>query len=112
MARDVAEQVQRMGREPGVTLRAFDRAVAQASRRVEPVEPQTGATERVVAPDTLDQDTPLLRLTLEELLGFPEPVQRLATLAQLRQCPGGGGGPPGMVEEVRRPAHRDPALNR
>jgi D-arabinose 1-dehydrogenase-like Zn-dependent alcohol dehydrogenase len=30
MGRDVAEQVQRMRREPGVTRRGFDRAVAQA----------------------------------------------------------------------------------
>ena len=41
MGRDVAEQVQRMGREPGVTRRGFDRAVAQAARVVEPAEQQT-----------------------------------------------------------------------
>ena len=31
------------------------------------------------------------RLTLEELLALPEPGQRLARLAELRQDPGGGG---------------------
>jgi hypothetical protein len=30
MGRDVAEQVQRMGRVPGLTRRGFDRSVAQA----------------------------------------------------------------------------------
>ena len=50
MGRDVAEQVQRMGREPWSTRREFDRAVAQASRLVEPAEQQTGATQRVVGP--------------------------------------------------------------
>ena len=59
----------------------------------------------------MDDDSPR-RLTLEELLAFPEPVQRLARLAELRQCPGGGGDRPGKVEdEVPCPGHRDPALN-
>ena len=48
MGRDVAEQVQRMGREPGVRRRIFDRAVAQAPRLVEPAEQQSGTTQRVV----------------------------------------------------------------
>ena len=48
MGRDVAEQVQRMGREPGVRRRGFDRAVAQAPRLVEPAEQQSGTTQRVV----------------------------------------------------------------
>jgi hypothetical protein len=64
MGCDVAEQVQRMGGESGVTLRNFDRTAAQASRLVEPVEPQTSATQRVVAPGAMEGD-PLLRLTLE-----------------------------------------------
>ena len=50
MGRDVAEQVQGMGRVPGVRRRKFDRAVAQAPRLVEPAEQQTGATQRVVVP--------------------------------------------------------------
>ena len=39
------------------------------------------------------------RLTLEELLAFPEPVQRLARLAELRQRPGGKGDRPGKQED-------------
>jgi hypothetical protein len=51
-------------------------------------------------------------LALEELLAFPEPVQCLARLAELRQCPGGGGDRPGKVEdEVPCPGHRDQAFN-
>ena len=38
MDRDVAEQVQRMRRETGVTRRGCERAVAQALRLVEPTE--------------------------------------------------------------------------
>ncbi len=48
MGRDVAEQVQRMGRESELTWRGFDRAVAQTLRLVEPAKQQTGATQRVV----------------------------------------------------------------
>ena len=83
---------------PGSTRRGFDRAVAQAPRLIEPAEQQTGATQRVVGPAAMRDDSPR-RLTLEELLAFPEPVQRLARLAELRQCPGGGGDRPGKVED-------------
>ena len=44
MGRDVAEQLQLVGREPGMTPRGFDRAVTQALSLVEPVEQQTGPT--------------------------------------------------------------------
>jgi hypothetical protein len=44
VGRDVAEQVQLMGRESGMTPRGFDRAVTQALCLVEPVEQQTGPT--------------------------------------------------------------------
>ena len=50
MGRDVAEQVQRMGREARLAPRGFDRAIAQAPRLVEPAEQQTGAAHRVVGP--------------------------------------------------------------
>ena len=50
MGRDVAEQVQRMGREPRVRRGILERAVAQAPRLVEPAEQQTGTTQRVVPP--------------------------------------------------------------
>ena len=39
------------------------------------------------------------RLTLEKLLAFLEPVQRLARLAELRQSPGGGRDRPGKQED-------------
>jgi hypothetical protein len=42
MGRDVAEQVQRMGRETGLRRRAFDCAMAEALRLGEPAEQQTG----------------------------------------------------------------------
>jgi hypothetical protein len=44
----------------------------------------------VIVPVTLEDDSPRGQ-TLDELLAFPEPVQRLARLAELRQVPGGGG---------------------
>ena len=97
MGRDVAEQVQRMGREAGLALRGFNRAIAEAPRLVEPAEQQTGATHRVVGPATMGDDSPR-RLTLEELLAFPDPAQRLARLAELRQRPGGGGDRPGKMD--------------
>ena len=77
MARDVAEQVQRMGRKAGLAPRGFNRAIAQAPRLVEPAEQQTGATHRVVGPAAMTDDPPR-RLTLEELLALPDPAQRLA----------------------------------
>ena len=83
MGRDVAEQVQRMGRGPGLRRSGFDRAVGQAPRLVEPAERETGATQRVIVPITLEDDSPRGQ-TLDELLAFPEPVQRLARLAELR----------------------------
>jgi hypothetical protein len=50
MGRDVTEQMQRMGREPGLRVIGFDRPVAQVPRLVEPAEQQAGATQRVVGP--------------------------------------------------------------
>src|ERR1700675_3774348 len=112
MGRDIAKQMQAKDREPGVTRRGFARAVAQAPRLVEPAEQETGAPQRVVIPTEIRDDFPR-RLTLEELLAFPEPAQRLARFAKLRQRPGGGGDRPGKVEDdVPRPDHRDPVLER
>jgi hypothetical protein len=45
MGRDVAEQMDRMGREPDVARGGFDRSLAQAPRFVEPAEQQTGAPQ-------------------------------------------------------------------
>ena len=69
MGRDVAEQVQRMGRVPGMARREFDRAISQAPRLVEPAEHQRGATQRVVGPTEMADD-PLRRVTLEKLLAL------------------------------------------
>jgi hypothetical protein len=38
MGRDVAEEMPRVGREPTVPRKGFDRAVTQAPRLVEPAE--------------------------------------------------------------------------
>src|SRR5207302_188739 len=78
-----------MGREPGLRRKGFDHAGAQASRFVEPAEQQTGATQRVVGPVVLADDSPR-GLALEELLAFPKPIQGLARLTELREDPGRG----------------------
>ncbi len=50
-------------------------------------------------------------LTFEELLAFPEPVQRLARLADLREDPGGGGDRAGKQDDdVPGSEDRDPVL--
>jgi hypothetical protein len=110
MGGDVAEQVLRMGREPWMTRGEFDRAVGQAPRLVELAEQHTGATQRVVSPAAhADDSRP--DLALEELLAFPEPVQRHVRLTHLRQCPGGRGDRAGKLDDdVPRPEHRDPVL--
>jgi hypothetical protein len=101
MSRDVAEQGLSMGRDPGVTRRGFDHAVAQAPRLVEPAE-------QVVDPSENPDDSPR-RPPLEELVAFPEPVQRLTRLAELRQYPSGGADRPGkMKNDISRTGHRDP----
>src|SRR5437660_10338854 len=78
-----------MGREPGLRRKGFDHASAQASRFVEPAEQQTGAAQGVVGPVVLADDSPR-SLALEELLAFPEPIQGLARLVELRADPGRG----------------------
>ena len=110
MGRDVAEQMQRMGREPGLGLIGFDRPVAQAPRLVEPAEQQAGATQRVVVPAAARNGSRRVE-ALDELLAFPEPVQRLAGLAVLRQDPGGGREGTKQVDDVPRPEHRDRVLD-
>ena len=65
----------------------------------------------MVGPAETDDDSPR-RLTIDELLAFPEPVQRLARLAELRQDPGGRGDRKGKQEDdVPRPERRDPVLD-
>src|SRR6266496_624014 len=110
MGRDVAEQVVSMGRVSGLMRRRLERALAEALRLGKPTEPQTSATERMVGPAMMVDESPR-RLMIEELLAFPQSVQRLARLVELRQCPGGGGDRTGKVEEdVSRPGHCDSVL--
>ena len=87
-----------MGRESVVTHRGIDRLVTQAPRFVEPAEQQTGATQRVVGPGGMADDSPR-RLVLNELLAFPDPVQRLARFVEQRQYPGGVGDREGKLED-------------
>src|SRR5215470_4356446 len=111
MGRDVAEQVQRMGRGPRVRRRILERAVAQAPRLVELAEQQAGTTQRVVSPAAVERDS-LRRVTFEELLALPEPGQRLAHLTDLRENPGEGGYRGGKAEDdVARPVRGDPVLD-
>jgi hypothetical protein len=110
VGRDVPEQVLRMGHESRLRLIGVDRPVAQVPRLVEPAKQQAGATQRVV--DRAAARTGSRRIeALDELLAFPEPVQRFAGLPLLRQDPGGGCEATKHVDDVRRPEHRDRALD-
>ena len=52
------------------------------------------------------------RDTLEEILAFPEVVQRLARVAELRQDPSGGADRPGELEDdIPSPHPREPMLD-
>src|ERR1700730_4153098 len=111
MGRDVAEEVLRISRKPVVSGRGFESAVGQTPRLAEPTEQQTSATQRVVGPAAIADDSPS-REALEELLALTEPVQRRAPLTELRQYPGGGADRPGKQEDdVPRSDHRDPVLD-
>ena len=47
----------------------------------------------------------------EGLLAVPQPIQRVARRAELRQCPGGADERVGKGEaDVPRPEHGDPML--
>ena len=70
MGRDVAEQVVSMGRVSGLMRRRLERALAEALRLGKPTEPQTSATERMVGPAMIVDESPR-RLMVEELLAFP-----------------------------------------
>src|SRR5215471_18320699 len=78
----------RGGCVPRMTRRGFNRAVTEALRLVESAEQQTGAPERLIVPAPMKNDGSR-RLTLEKLLTLPQPIQRLAGLAELCQYPGG-----------------------
>jgi hypothetical protein len=111
LGRDIAEQVPRMGLEPGLGRTEFERAVAETPGLVTPAELQTSARQRAIEPGERRKDS-ARRQTLQERLGFHDPVQCLVRLADLRHWPGGGGHSPGKVErEFPGPGHRDPALD-
>src|SRR5262249_24574219 len=86
MGCDVAEQVQRMGRESGGSVGRSDCTSPKIPRLVEPAEPQASAPERLVGPAPETEDSPC-GVTLQELLAFPQPVQRLAGRTDLCQRP-------------------------
>src|SRR5262249_52201063 len=94
MGCDVAEQVQRMGRESRLLRRRFDRAHAEVPRLVKSAKLQTSATKRVVVPALIADESPRC-LALEELLALSLPAQCLARLAELCQDPGGEADCPG-----------------
>src|SRR6185503_12817829 len=110
VCRDVAAQVKRMGRDPELTRKRFDHAIAQAPRVVESAECQTGAAQRMVGP-AATADHSRRRLKVEKLLAFPDAVLRLARLTELRQQPSGRGDRGGkQVDDVPGPKHFEPAL--
>src|SRR5262245_2394790 len=72
MAGDVGEQVPGMGREPGLRLRALDRAIGEAARLGDPAKKQADATQRSVIPGSMSEDS-RGREAIEEMLALPEP---------------------------------------
>ena len=94
-----------------MTRGEFDRAVAEAPRLVQPAEQQSRTTQCLVRPPD-DTEVSPRHVTLGELLAFPEPGQRLARLADLRESPGGRGDPVGEVEDdVPCPERCEPVLD-
>src|SRR5215471_10059468 len=83
MGRNVAEQMERVGRKPCLRRKGLDRAVAQTQRVVEPAELQTGSSQQAVGPAAKDEQSPS-RMMVEELLCFPDSFERVALLAELR----------------------------
>src|SRR5215831_1845188 len=74
VGRNVTEQVERMGRVPGLTRGGAHRAVTQALRVVETAEHQRGSTQRLIEPSE-KADVSSRGLTLEKVLTFPQPAQ-------------------------------------
>src|SRR5262249_42457188 len=98
MVRDVTDQAERMGREPGLTRRRLNRTVAQSLRVIETPEHQRGPTEHLIVPSE-KADVSRRGLTLEKLLAFPQQVQALACLTELRQGPSGGDNRSGEQDD-------------
>src|SRR5258707_7257679 len=110
VGRNLAEQVQRMSREPRLVRRGFQRAVPETPRVVETTERQRGSTQPRIEPSEI-ADVSGRDLTLDKLLTFPKPAQCLARIAELRQVPGGEDDRQGKQEgEVPRPGHRNRML--
>jgi len=86
MARNLAEQVPRMSREPRLVRRGFQRPVPETPRVVETTERQRGSTQPRIEPTKI-ADVSTRDLTLDKLLTFPKPAQCLAGIAELRQVP-------------------------
>ena len=79
-----------MGREPGLTRRGFNRAVAQASRVVDPAEHQRGLPKPAIELSNHGDVSPC-DIAREKFLTFPQSAQGLTSLAELRQDRGGRG---------------------
>ena len=111
MGRDVAEQVQRVGREARVRGRIEEGALGQATGLVEPAEQQRGPTQGVAGLSVEPDDSPP-RLTLEELLALLESGHRDVDLVDLGEGPRRAGHRVGQVEhDVPGPVGRDPVLD-
>src|SRR5215831_20409336 len=99
-----------MGRDPGVRRRAIDRAVAQVPCLVEIAEHESSTTKLIVGP-TDDAKVSPRHMSLDDLLTFAEPGQRLGRLADSSERPGGCGKGVGEIENaVGHPDNGDPAL--
>ena len=70
----LAKEVQRMSRNGRVALGKLKRSSCQALRILELVEPQTGATDRMVAPAAVPDNAPR-RLAFEELLSLAHTIR-------------------------------------
>src|SRR5690349_5442596 len=109
MARDVAEQMPRMGFVTLAKRRVCERTLAQTLRLVESVEQQSGPSHRLVGHE--NASPPPRLLPLEERLALPESGQRLPRLAELGENPGGGGDHGAKAGgNAPLPEHRHPVL--
>src|SRR5215475_10026845 len=88
MSRDVAEQMQCIGREPRLARRGFDRPVAQAPCIVESAEHQRSATQPMIEYSE-GADVPACSVMVDKLLAIAKPALSLCRLVELRQDPGG-----------------------
>src|SRR5262245_25000479 len=83
MGHDLAEQVEGMSCKAVMTPREFHRTIAEVPRLVQSAEQQAGATEQVVRPAAMEDDSSR-HVAFEEMFAFPQPLQCLACLTALR----------------------------